>query len=164
MKQINQFIDEKLNLNKESKVAQHTSNSEEDQRYVIEKNKKLLLYIIMMAEPRYPGKARKQSFERISPNDAAYELSKFNGKGYATRIAVKKEHMQEMQELMEKNGGWYFEYMPMSNYNHSYNKCIFALTDGNKSAKLLRGYDGCWTMSGEDYVSGESDLKEIELK
>ena len=108
---------------------------------------------------------KKGKFVWIPSKNAQAVLAKYENRGWTTDTPLKDADKQKMIELITNNGGWYFTFAPESYYNKSYNKFIVSIVenDGNYVAVVMGGYSGCWTMSGEDYVSGRYRMAEIPL-
>lgn len=104
-------------------------------------------------------------FVWIPSKNAQAVLDKYENRGWTTDTPLEDADKQKMIELISNNGGWYFTFAPESYYNKSYNKFIVSLIekDGNYVAVVMGGYSGCWTMSGENYVSGKYEVKEVPL-
>lgn len=108
---------------------------------------------------------KKGKFVWVPSKNAQAVLDKYENRGWTTDTPLKADDKQKMIDLITNNGGWYFTFAPESYYNKSYNKFIVSIIekDGNYVAVVMGGYSGCWTMSGEDYVSGKYIVKEILL-
>lgn len=162
MKTINDFIFEKLTLNNQSTIAKKSPEA------IVKKNSKLIMSYLD-AEPSKKSDLSFKKWEFIDKSkadDYMYEFEAHSGYGWyaTTGTDVSNKDKEKMLDLLSKNGGWYFIYSRKSGYDKYWNKFIIALNDDYTKVTMLRGYGGCWTMSGEDYVSGRSQIIEIDLK
>lgn len=110
-------------------------------------------------------KELKANFVWIDPEHAEQAMAQFEGKGWTTKTPLKDKDNQDMYDALNNNGGWWFEFTPKGMYNKYYHKCIITIVSQPTKtvAIMMRGYNGCWTMSGEDYVSGGYSIDEINL-
>lgn len=154
MKNIIEFI---------SEGKQKTNISKKVQQSLIENNRDKLLKLLT-AEPAN-RKDLSKKFVWISPQDAKNAVDEFEGQGWTTKTPLKDDDRQNMYDAIVSNGGWWFDYRPKGFYNKAYHKCIISIVSkqGKNVAVIMRGYTGCWTMSGEDYVSGSYQIYEIDL-
>lgn len=145
------MIQEKLVLKKAAQLS------------LVEANREAILK--SMAINTNDKEIKKRKFVWLQPKNAKTVLDKYENRGWTTDTPLKDADKQKMIELITNNGGWYFTFTPESYYNKEYNKIIVSIIekDGNYVAVVMGGYSGCWTMSGENYVSGRYEIKEVPL-
>ena len=156
---LNIFINEKLTLNRQSKLNKFEIGVKKNQLNLIEKYKDNI--ISYLSEPK---SGERYKFKWIKNTDAKNALDRFEGKRYTTDIPLTDIDRKTMIDLISKYGGWEW-YFQSTGWKCRY-KCLVTFREENNKilCTLMGGYGGEWTMSGEDYVEGKYKFDEFEVQ
>lgn len=159
MRNISIFINERLILNPQSKIHKFKIDVKKNQLNLIEKYKdKIISYL---SEPK---SGEKYKFKWIKNTDAEDALDRFEGRGYTIDTPLKNEDKKRMIDLISKYGGWEW-YFQSTGWKSSYKCLVTFREEGDKFlCTIMGGYNGEWTMSGEDYVEGKYKFDEFEVQ